>query len=108
MTKPLSLTNRSSSWVSGTKLSWFPRKIGLQFRKHFTCSLYRVCESLFVRGWMPPWMNAMRNWSGDMEVDLLQASPERCKEAGFQRPQTKSPGTFSTNSGRSIPQAASV
>jgi len=42
-------------------------------------------------------MNAMKSCIGDMEVGLHQASPERCKEAGLQRPQIKSPGTVRTD-----------
>lgn len=44
---------------------------------------------------MPPLINAIRSWTGDMEVGLHQASPERCKEVGLQRPQIKSAGTVS-------------
>ncbi|WP_432206846.1 type II toxin-antitoxin system Phd/YefM family antitoxin [Halomonas ventosae] len=74
------------------------RKIGSQSRKHVICSLYPVCGSLFVRVWKSRWVNAMRSWTGDMEVGLHQASPERCKEVNLQRPQTKSSGTVSADS----------
>lgn len=47
-------------------------------------------------------------WTGDREVGLHQASPGRCQEVGLLRPQTKKPGVFSADSGRSLPQTASV
>ncbi len=51
------------------------------------------------------------DWSAIQEtlyLGLHQAGSERCKKVGLQRPQTKSPRTVSANSGRSLPQAASV
>src|SRR5690606_21266165 len=106
--KPPILTNPSLLRVSGTMPSWYPKKIGQPFRKHSTCSPYLVRESLFVKGWIAPWMNVTRSWTGDMEAGLHQASPEGRKETGLQRPQTKSPGTVGADYGRPLPQAASV
>jgi hypothetical protein len=55
-----------------------------------------------VREWQPPLKHVARNWSGELEIGLHQASPEGCQKAFYQPSTRQGTGITRHPTGQSI------